>query len=149
MVCCEVCVCMLCHFGHVQLYSPMDSSPPGSSVHGILWERILEWVAIPFSRVSSRPKDQTYVFCLLHWQVGSLPLVPLGSPCEVCMIYIKVKCLTIVHERQEGNHSIIHKFQRWTTQMSTNRWWDKKNVVCMCNGILFSFKKEALTHATA
>ena len=32
---------------------PMDSSPPGSSVHGILQARILEWVAIPFSRGSS------------------------------------------------------------------------------------------------
>ena len=32
------------------LYSPMDCSPPGSSVHGIFQARILEWVAIPFSR---------------------------------------------------------------------------------------------------
>ena len=36
------------------LCDPMDYSPPGSSVHGILQARILEWVAIPFS-VSSRP----------------------------------------------------------------------------------------------
>ena len=35
------------------LCSPMDCSPPGSSVHGILQARILEWVAIPFSRGSS------------------------------------------------------------------------------------------------
>ena len=32
------------------LCSPIDCSPPGSSVHGILQERILEWVAVPFSR---------------------------------------------------------------------------------------------------
>ena len=36
----------------------MDCSPPGSSVHGILQARILEWEAIPFSRGSSRPRDQ-------------------------------------------------------------------------------------------
>ena len=36
-------------------------SPPGSSVHGILQARILEWVAILFSRGSSRPKDQMWV----------------------------------------------------------------------------------------
>ena len=36
---------------------PADVSPPGSSVHGILQTRILEWEAIPFSRESSRPKD--------------------------------------------------------------------------------------------
>ena len=42
----------------------MDCSPPGSSVHGILQARILEWVAIPFSRGYSWPKDQTQVFCI-------------------------------------------------------------------------------------
>ena len=42
----------------------MDCSPPGSSVHGISQARILEWVAIPFSRGSSRPRDQTPVSCL-------------------------------------------------------------------------------------
>ena len=39
------------------LCDPMDCNPPGSSVHGILQARILEWVAIPSSRGSSRPRD--------------------------------------------------------------------------------------------
>ena len=39
----------------------MDCSLPDSSVHGILQARILEWVAIPFSRGSSRPRDQTQI----------------------------------------------------------------------------------------
>ena len=39
----------------------VDCSPPGSSVHGILQAGILEWVAIPFSRISSRPRDWTQV----------------------------------------------------------------------------------------
>ena len=39
------------------LYDPMDGSPPGSSIHGILQARILEWVAISSSRGSSRPRD--------------------------------------------------------------------------------------------
>ena len=43
------------------LCDPMDSSLPGSSIHGILQARILEWVAISFSRVSARPRDQTQV----------------------------------------------------------------------------------------
>ena len=43
------------------LCDPMDSSLPGSSVHGILQARILEWVAIPFSRESSWPRDWTWV----------------------------------------------------------------------------------------
>ena len=39
------------------LCNPVDYSPPGSSVHGILQARIQEWVAIPFSRGSSQPRD--------------------------------------------------------------------------------------------
>ena len=57
-------VCMLSCFGHVWLCNPMGRSPPGSSVHGILQARILEWVAMPSSRGSSGPRDQTQVFCV-------------------------------------------------------------------------------------
>ena len=44
------------------LCDPTDCSPAGSSVHGILQARTLEWVAVSFSRGSSRPRDQTWVF---------------------------------------------------------------------------------------
>ena len=54
-------MCVLSRFSCVQLCDPMDYSPPGSSVHGIFQARILEWVAISFSRQSSRPKDQTHI----------------------------------------------------------------------------------------
>ena len=47
----------------VWLCDAIDGSPPGSSVHGILQARILEWVAIPFSRGSSPPRDQTQASC--------------------------------------------------------------------------------------
>ena len=42
----------------------MNCSPPGSSVHEILQARILEWVALPSSRASSQPKDQTLISCV-------------------------------------------------------------------------------------
>ena len=45
------------------LCDPMDGSPPGSSVHGILQARTLEWVATPFIG-SSRPRDRTQASCL-------------------------------------------------------------------------------------
>ena len=45
----------LCH--------PMGCSSPGSSIHGIFQARILEWVAIAFSRGSSQPRDETWVSC--------------------------------------------------------------------------------------
>ena len=43
------------------LYDSMDPILPGSSVHGILWARILEWVAMPSYRASSQPRDQTHI----------------------------------------------------------------------------------------
>ena len=43
------------------LCDPVDCTLPGSSVHGILQARILEWVAISFSRGSSRPRDRTQI----------------------------------------------------------------------------------------
>ena len=46
---------------HVRLCNPMDCSLPGSPVQGILQERILAWVAIPFSIGSSPPRNRTQV----------------------------------------------------------------------------------------
>ena len=46
------------------LCDPMDYSPPGSSFHGILQARILEWLAILFSRASSWSRDPIWVFCI-------------------------------------------------------------------------------------
>ena len=45
----------------IWLCDPMDCNLPGSSVHGILQARMPEWVVIPFSRGSSRPRDWTHV----------------------------------------------------------------------------------------
>ena len=71
------CACM-----HAQscptLCDPMDRIPPGSSVHGILQARIVEWVAISSSRGSSRPRDRTRISCisciggwiLYRWAIG-------------------------------------------------------------------------------
>ena len=49
------------------LCDPTDCSPTGFSVHGILQARILEWIAIPFFRASSWPRDQTWVSCIGRW----------------------------------------------------------------------------------
>ena len=47
----------------VRLWDPVDCSPPGCSVHGILQARMLEWVAMPSSRGSSQSKDWMQVSC--------------------------------------------------------------------------------------
>ena len=61
------------------LCNPMDCNPPGSSVHGIFQARILEWSAMPSSRGSFWPRDQTHISCVSS-TADSLPLSHLGSP---------------------------------------------------------------------
>ena len=60
-VCVCVCVCEVAQ-SCPTLCDPVDCSPPGSSIHEILQARILKWVAISFSRGSSRPRDRTQAF---------------------------------------------------------------------------------------
>ena len=60
---------------------PMDCSPPGSSVHGILQARILEWVDISYSKgIFLTQRSNLCLLCLLHWQADSLYLWNPGSP---------------------------------------------------------------------
>ena len=73
---------------HVQFCDPVDCSPPGSSIHGILQARILEWVAISSSRGSSWPSDRTQVSCigrqiLYHWAIKEALL---------SSIYMQISC---------------------------------------------------------
>ena len=58
------CCCCLVTQSCLTLCDPMDCSPPGFSVHGIVQARILEWVAILFSRGSSPPRDWTCISCI-------------------------------------------------------------------------------------
>ena len=63
-ICCDEHMCVLVAHSCLTLCNPMDYNPPGSSVHGILQARILEWIAIPFSRGSSQARNQTRVYCI-------------------------------------------------------------------------------------
>ena len=62
--CVCVCVCVLVAQLCPTLCDPMDCNPPGSSVHGILQARILEWVAYSFSRGPSGLRNETGVSCI-------------------------------------------------------------------------------------
>ena len=75
------------------LCDPMDSSPPGSSVHGILLTRILEWVAMPSSRGSSLCKDGTSVSCGSSIAGGFFTTEPLGKPRLLCNLLIQLEQL--------------------------------------------------------
>ena len=73
--------CSSQHYGlwPIRLLCPWDFS--GKNTGG--------WAAVPSSRGSSRPRDQTHVLCLLHCQAGSLPLVPPGKSKNTNLIHSK------------------------------------------------------------
>ena len=81
----------LCH--------PTDCSPPGSSVHRILQARILEWVAVPSSRGSFQPRDQTHISYITG---GSLPLSHQGSPSIREVSGYGLVALTVPHQSASG-----------------------------------------------
>ena len=94
-------VCMLVAQLCSTLCDPMDYSSPGSSVHGILQARILEWVAMPFSRGSIQPRDGTQVshiagrfFIILYHPYHSLP----GKLLGMCILPQKKKKKTCNHK---------------------------------------------------
>ena len=90
----------LCHpprevksLSHVQLCDPMDHSLPRSSVHGIFQARVLEWVAISFSRVFSRPRDRTWVSHIIGRRILQEPVAmvlstpPLPSGMQLLSVF--------------------------------------------------------------
>ena len=85
------------------LWDPKDCSLPGSSSHGIFQARILEWIAISFSRRSSQPRDWTQVShivgqCFTIWATR-----------EVCETYWKgIKCWTLILINYVKDSSVIN-----------------------------------------
>ena len=72
-------VCLFSPSACPTLCDPMNCSLPGSSIHGIFQERILEWVAISSPRGSSSPRNQTHICYVSCIGRSSLPLVPPGK----------------------------------------------------------------------
>ena len=94
-----MCVCVYtCLYVHAKsfhscptLCNPMDCSLPGSSIHGVLEARILEWVAMPSLLQGLIPTQGSN----LHWKQGSLPLVSPGKAHThtVCMCVYTCACM--------------------------------------------------------
>ena len=95
------CVCAGSLQSCLTLCSPMDSSPPGSSVHGISQARTLEWAAISSSRGAPDPGMQPASLCLLHWQADSLPLASLilRKKCRYMLAYLQAEFQAVEESR--------------------------------------------------
>ena len=108
-----ICACV-CIYTHIYIYlsvcnkctqflvvsdcDPMDCSTPGSSIHGIFLSRVVEWVAISYSRgIFLTQGLNLCLLCVLNWQTYFLSLCHLGSPYVCVYIYIYVYIYTHTH----------------------------------------------------
>ena len=100
------------------LWDPMDCSLPVFSIHGIFLARVPEWVAISFSRGSSRPRDQTWVFrirgrCFTFWATREAPskecllISWLQSPSAVIWEPKKIKSDTVSTVSLSISHEVM------------------------------------------
>ena len=118
---------------------PVDCSPPGSSVHGILQAKIVEWVAISFSRGSSLPRNQTnisYVSC-----IGEQVLYHQHHLENLSWAYIHRKASSKKMHATQCSLQHYLKQPKYGSKCSSTEEQIKKSV-CIYNGILLSHKKE-------
>ena len=94
---------------------PIDHHPPGSSAHGILQARTLEWVAMPSSRGSCQPRDRAGGSCHLLWQMGSLPIMPPGKPLPAHIrLFTPDPLILILTSRKGVFREIAHTWMGWS-----------------------------------
>ena len=95
----DLCNCSFHSVSRVWLFcDTMECRPPGSSDHGIFQAKILEWVAISFSRGSSQSRVWTYVSCsdrqiLFHWATWEALLTQ-----RPCAIYLSLSLNILIHK---------------------------------------------------
>ena len=117
--CCSAWSCKVKE-SEVALCDPMDCSQPGSSVHGILQARIVQWVAIPFSWGSSPRREQTHVSCIgrqilyqwASWETmreahTTLRIDPRNE--NKCTLDLKVNCID--HNQDDTDQTSDDQFQ--------------------------------------
>ena len=146
--CSSLCVhaCVLNCFSRVQLCNPVDWGLPGSSVHGILQARTLEWVAMPSSRGSSQPRDQTY-FCYVSC-IGSRVLT--ASTTYSCLYILDINLLS---DMTRKHFLLFHSFPFYSVAMmflfwsnpnlsiffSCCPWVSEWDLPCICSKIIVVF----------
>ena len=129
-------VCMLvAQSCTLQLCDPMDCNLPGSSVHEILQARILEWVAIPFSRRSSRPRDQTQASCI----AGRFFMVWVTR--EAGKVKVIQACLTLCNHHCTVHEILQARIPEWVAfpfSRASSQPRDQTQVFCTAGGFFTS-----------
>ena len=136
------CLSDTCMLSHVWLCDPMDCSPPGSSVHGIIPAGTLEWVAVSYSRRSSQPRLNPCLLHLLQCRHSSL-LGHQGSLCLSVVHHLLLSsvpwdgytkgCLVIGSNRRVDRHLYHFQFSVLTSKAA------KHLTISLCVNISFIF----------
>ena len=84
--------------------NPIDCSPPGSSVHGILQTRIVEWIAMPFSKGSSQPRGQDRVSCISYIAGRFFTAEPPGKPNTIIESFLNLGLWQIIPGQRYRKH---------------------------------------------
>ena len=109
------------------LCDPMDRSLLGSSISGIFWSKVLEWVAVSFYRGSSWPRDWTQVY--LHWRQTLYPLSHQGSALDY-QVRLKSVSTGILYSCICSPLSNGHRhFQHWSNGNQC-QWIHKQKECC-------------------
>ena len=107
------------------LCDPKDCSLPGSSVHRFLQARILQWSGLLCPPPGDLPDPEMKpMFCLLHWQAGSLPLAPPGKP-SVQFSSVAQSCPTLCNPMNHSTPGLpVHHHLPEFTQTHVHRFSD-------------------------
>ena len=114
----------------------MDCSLPGSSIHGIFQARILEWVAISFSRRSSRPRDWTRVSCVVGrrftiWATRNLFQKHAQMHIQKCFTsYLVIPCCSVTSSStlcdpidcSMPGFPVLHRFSEFAQTCPLSQW---------------------------
>ena len=122
----------------VQLFPTPRCSPPGSSVHGILQARTLEWVAIPFSKGSSRHRDQVWISCIAGKSEPPGKLIEV-SPRSIQLCILVLTCALgkqEIHSEVEKKSLLPQKNQLEISQEIDLTWQKIVSSKCSCNAKL-------------
>ena len=106
-----VCVCV-CAQSCLTLCDPKDCRWPDSSVRGIFQARILEWVAISYSRGSSQPRDRTHISCVSctgRWVLQDWTTWDTHSQAQACNHIIHASCEGSVNTRTDNILAVLNR----------------------------------------
>ena len=119
------------------LCDPMDCSLPGSSVHGIFQARILEWLAISFSRGSSWPRDRTHISCITgRFFITEPPGKPIDRVYDTEFLPFTQKSWLLEVWSKQNLHLYQVNIQLWIEvnilPYYSDRWLSGKHPTCQC-----------------